>query len=325
MAMRQDDPARSAEVREGVTSLGTEAGPSPPRSFEELAERLRELLPRLSSAQRQLARRVLGNPEDAAFQSVKDRAEAAGVNQSTVVRFAQTIGLPGFPALRRLCEEHLARQAQLVRRFDELATLETTPRDFLRDTVELDRHNLSRTFARLDLGMWNEVVRALSGARAVYVLGLRKSYAPAYLLWYLLQLTRDQVHSVTPGMGTLIDQLRRIGPEDACVALGIHRYAQDTVAAMEMASDAGALTVALTDNAASPLAGLARWTVLIDTASAGVLRSMTAFVAVVQALASAVAAHRGVESREAFAVEEAFLERFHVYVQDAPPGQAGGR
>ena len=288
---------------------GTDAGSSPPLTFDDLAERLRELMPRLPVAHRRLAQRVLRDPEDAAFQSVKDFAEAAGVHQSTVVRFAQAAGLPGFPALRRLCEQHLTRQAQLIRRFDRLTALETTGRDYLRDTAQLDQHNISRTFARLDLEMWEVLVRALTNARAVYVVGLRKSFAPAYLLWYLLQLTRDQVLSVTPGTGTLSDQLRRIGPEDICVAISIHRYAHDTVAALASAHDAGAATVAMTDNPASPLAALARWTLLVDTASTGVLRSMTAFIAVIQALAGAVAAHQGARSRASLAVlavEEAF-------------------
>jgi DNA-binding MurR/RpiR family transcriptional regulator len=296
--------------------------PLPPETFDELAGRLRDQMPGMSAAHQRLAQRVLLDPEDAAFQSVTELAEAAGVNQSTVVRFAQAVGLPGFPALRRLCEQHLTRQAQLVRRFDELAAVDTTGRHYLEHTARLDQTNIKRTFARLDLAVWDEVVRGLSEARTVHVLGLRKSFSPAYLLWYLLQLTRDQVHCLAPGTGTLVDQLRRIGPDDLCVAISIQRYAQDTVAALALAHDAGATTVALTDNLASPLVRLARWTLLVDTAGTGVLRSMTAFTAVVQALAGAVAVQRGAESREALAMEEELLQRFHVYAHEpAPSGQ----
>jgi DNA-binding MurR/RpiR family transcriptional regulator len=303
--------------------MGLDDKSPPPQTFDELAERLRGLMPRLSAAHRQLAQRILSDPEGTAFQSIKDLAELVGVNQSTVVRFAQAAGLPGFPALRRLCEQHLTRQAQLVRRFDQLAELEATSREFLEHTAQLDRHNISRTFARVDMGMWDAIVAKISQARAVHVIGLRKSFAPAYLLWYLLQLTREDVFTVTPATGTLVDQLRRIGPGDVCLAISIHRYAHDTVAALALARDAGATTVALTDNPASPLAGLAYWTLLVDTTGAGVLRSMTAFIAIVQALAGAVAAHRGAKSRDALVIEEELLQRFNVYAQElSPPGQA---
>jgi DNA-binding MurR/RpiR family transcriptional regulator len=303
--------------------MGLDSATSAPQTFDELAERLRELQPRLSAAHKRLARRVLGDPEGTAFQSVRELADAAGVDQSTVVRFAQAVGLPGFPALRSLCAQRLTQQALLVRRFDELAALDSRWGEGIEHAAQLDQHNLRRTFARVDLTAWDEIVRALSGAGTVYVVGLRKSFAPAYLLWYLLQLTRDQVLSVTPGTGTLVDQLRRIGPDDLCVAISIHPYAHDTVAALALAHDAQAGTLALTDTPASPLARLATWTLLVDTASNGVLRSMTGFVSLVQALAGAVAAHRGGKSRDALALEEALLERFHVYARE--PGPSPGR
>jgi DNA-binding MurR/RpiR family transcriptional regulator len=106
----------------------------------------------------------------------------------------------------------------------------------------------------------------------------------------------------------------------------IHPYSSDTVAALELAYDARASTLALTDNPASPLVRLATWSLLVDTASVGVLRSMTAFVALVQALASAFATRQGTSSRDALAVEEALLERFHVYAQEpgSPPGRNAG-
>jgi DNA-binding MurR/RpiR family transcriptional regulator len=303
--------------------MGLDTGSSTPQTFDELAERLRGLQPHLSSAQQRLARRVLGDPEGTAFQSVTELAGAANVDQSTVVRFAQAMGLPGFPALRRLCAQRLTEQALLVHRFDELAALDAGRGELLEHAAQLDQHNISRTFARVDLAVWDEIVRASGEARAVYVVGLRKSFGPAYLLWYLLQLTRDQVQSVTPATGTLVDQLRRIGPDDLCVAISIHPYALDTVAALTLAHEARATTLALTDTPASPLAQLATWTLLVDTTSSGVLRSMTAFVALIQALASAVATHQGARTRGELAVEETLLERFHVYAQE--PGRSPGR
>src|SRR5919198_2680690 len=124
--------------------MGFDGKSPPPQTFDELAERLRELMPRLSAAPRQLAQRILRDPEGTAFQSIKDLAELVGVNQSTVVRFAQAAGLPGFPALRRLCEQHLTRQAQLVRRFDQGTQLEDDSRGFPERPGPLRRDNISR-------------------------------------------------------------------------------------------------------------------------------------------------------------------------------------
>jgi DNA-binding MurR/RpiR family transcriptional regulator len=51
----------------------------------------------------------------------------------------------------------------------------------------------------------------------------------------------------------------------------------------------------------------------LDTTGVSVLRSMTAFVVFVQAMATAVAAARGTEARSSLLVEEELLDTFGVY------------
>ena len=71
--------------------------------------------------------------------------------------------------------------------------------------------------------------------------------------------------------------------------------------------------IALTDNPASPLAQSAKHAFYLDTTGVSVLRSMTAFVVFVQAMATAVAAARGTEARSSLLVEEELLDTFGVY------------
>src|SRR5690606_41660586 len=82
----------------------------PPACLPRLAARIKEPGPHLTPAYRSLARPILEDPEGVAFLSVGDVAERAGVNMSTVSRFAKSLGLSGYPALRQLCEDHLRAQ-----------------------------------------------------------------------------------------------------------------------------------------------------------------------------------------------------------------------
>jgi DNA-binding MurR/RpiR family transcriptional regulator len=287
---------------------------SVPASYDDLVARLHERLPSLSRAHRLLAERVLADPEGVAFMTVSDLASAVEVNESTVVRFASGLGLKGYPGLTRLCREKLRAEAQLLRRFDAVEQQAGDPgASPLALAATYDRANVAATLARVDDATWTAAVGALTAAPRVHVLGLRKLHSAAYLLAHVLGMVRDEVALLGPATGTLVEGLRRVRPGDAFVAFSIHRYLRDTVEGFRWAREVGATTIALTDNAASPLVADADLAFFVDTAGAAVLRSVTGFVALAQALANGVAAARGDEARATLAAEEDLLTRFGVY------------
>jgi DNA-binding MurR/RpiR family transcriptional regulator len=302
-------------------------------TFDDLVALLQERSSRLTPSQRLLAERVMADPEGVAFMTIGELAGAVGVNESTVVRFATSLGLDGYPGLTRLCRQRLRDQAQLLQRFANLERLVAAPatsapgdtdtagdtavdgdaHDPLARVSVLDQANIARTLAKVDRESWAAAVRALAEAPRVHVVGLRKCHSVAFLLAYLLGLLRDDVTLLDSGAGTLVDELRRVRAGDCFVGISIHRYSRDTVRAFRRARQAGAVTVALTDNPTSPLARDAAHVFYVDTSGVAVLRSVTAFVSLAQALANAVATARGTQTREALALEEELLDEFDVY------------
>lgn len=292
----------------------------PPRNYAELRAALQARMPTLAAGQRRIARVLLADPEATAFRSIGETAKVADVHESSLVRFAAALGLSGYPALVRLCREQLAEQAQLVRRFEQAAEL-TGVEALLGSVVEHDRQNIARTFARLDEATWDGAVQMLTDGRQVHVLGLRKCFTVAYLLAYLLRLVRPGVHQLTPSAGMLADDLRDLDAADAFVAISIHRYTADTVRGIAEAKQRGLRTLALTDNPASPLVRHADLTCYVETGGVTVLRSLSAFVSLAQALATGVALRSGTTTRSELQVDEQLLDAFDVYVEDAgdPP------
>lgn len=333
----QDPPGRvsgsSASRKRKRKSDQLDLAPaSSPTTFRELAERLQLTLASLSPGHRLVANEILTDPEGCAFMSISDLATVAGVDQSTVTRFASKIGLPGYPALARLCREHLREQAQTVSRLDRLQELASAdpvppPPDVagsfmpLDSIAGMDRANIVRTFARISKDDWASAVDACATGRSVYVIGLRKCYAIAYLLRYLLGLIREDVHQVSPEAGLFPDSLRRISSEDTCIAVSIHRYTRLTVQGLRFAKQRGATTIALTDNRASPLARYADIVFYVDSSSVSVLRSLTAFTSLAQALVAAVALRRGTQARSALLLEEDVLSQFDVFAAEPHDAQ----
>lgn len=287
-------------------------------SYKELAALLRERFDSLTPNQQRIAQRLLADPEGCAFQTVTELADSVGVNESTVVRFATALGLRGYPEMARLCQQRLREQAQLLERFDALAQSREAD-DPLARTAAFDQANIARTLANVDPDSWRRAVDALAGARTVAVIGRRKSLAAATLLAYLLGLVRDDVRHLGQAPDALPDNLRNLGARDTLVAISIHRYARDTVRALAVARRSGATTIALTDNPSSPLAEHADLCFYAEVAGVSILRSVTAFVSLVQALVAAVATEVGADSRSALRREEELLAEFGVYLADPDP------
>lgn len=284
----------------------------PPSSYAALLRTLQAGLSSWAPGQQRIARLLLDDPQGTAFRSVAETARLAAVHQSSVVRFASTLGLKGYPAIVRLCREHLTDETQLVNRFG-LAQQHSESGDLLAQTLEHEQQNLSKTLSRVDPEAWDATVRQLTDAKQVHVMGLRKCLPVAQLLTYLLRMVRPGVHQVAPVTGSLVDELRDLQPDDVFVAISIQRYTAETVRAFEAAKDRGLRTVALTDAASSPLARIADTTFLIDCEGVTILRSVSAFISIVQALATAVAVRDGKRSRSELLSDEELLRTFDVY------------
>ena len=290
-----------------------------PQTYQDLRVLLHTRMPHLAKGQQRIAELLLTDPEGTAFRTIAVTAELAGVHQSSIVRFAKNLGLKGYPALVRLCREHLSDQAHMVRRFDQ-AQQESASDNLLVKIVEYDQQNLARTFARIDPAQWANIIELVAEAPRVHVIGLRKCLSVAQLLAYLLKLVRPHVHQLAPVTGQLADEIHELEAGDVFIAISIRRYTADTVSAMEAAKHRGLTTIALTDNAVSPLADHADYALFVDCQGVTILRSLTAFIALVQALSTAVALKLGTRSRSELIVDEEMLTDLHVYTDNERKG-----
>ena len=284
----------------------------PINNYPELQAELQARMPSLAPGQQRIAKVLLTDPEGTALRSIAETARAAEVNQSSLVRFAAMLGLKGYPALVRLCREHLSGQANLVSRF-ERARQHSGQESLFSAVLKHEKENLARTYARIDEHDWEMAVCTLAEASSIYVVGLRKCAPAAQLLCYLLRLVRRRVEQIVPAAGMFVDQLRDLEPDGVLVAISIRRYTADTVRALEHAKARGLKTIALTDDPASPLARLADTTFYVETEGVTILRSMTVFTSLAQTLATAVALQLGTRSRDELLVDEKLLQDFHVY------------
>lgn len=252
--------------------------------------------PGLSPQLRRAARYLAAHPDQAAVQSMRTLAAAAGVTPATMVRLAQSLGLDGYPALKRRFVARLvpglppglpyAAKAEALQRAGDAATI--YERSFAAQSANLEATRVANGAAVLEAA-----AAALDGARRVWIAGFRSLYPIAFHAHYVWGFfRRDLFLAASPG-GTLDNNIFGIDRDDALLVMSLTPYARDALRAAEIAADARAAVVALTDGTLSPVARRADHVLVCATDTPSFFHSLTAASAAVETLLAILARNGG--------------------------------
>ena len=242
----------------------------------------------------QVAEFANASPEEIALGPVTRVADLAGVQPSTLVRFAQYLGYTGFSDLQEVFRTRIrgyrpdydARLAALrggaaagtAALFAGTCTAAVNSILDVRDGINADQLDAAAAI--------------LANAETVFLMGQRRAFpAASYLAYMFGQLAVR--HHLSSNMGTMAsDELRLARRTDALLAISFTPYTPTTVDAATAASERGVPVVTITDSPFSPLAGIADvWLEVSETDNAS-FRSVAATFCVAMTLAIATAKRR---------------------------------
>ncbi len=256
----------------------------------DVIESIRTALPRLRPAEVRVAQAILDDPDGALEATVAGLARRAEVSQASVVRFTQTLGFSGLPALRIELAQELSRQALELER-SNIAEGEVNPSDSLADIVAKvafhEARSIERTARDLDLDVLERVAQAIAAGDHVVTFGVGASGLAAADLAQKLQRIGLMCLSSHDTHVQLV-HAALAGPRTVTVAFSFGGRTVEVLRAQQIAGRTGALTVAVTNDPESPVA-LDSALVLRTSAReavmrAGVLASRMAQLAVVDFL-----------------------------------------
>jgi DNA-binding MurR/RpiR family transcriptional regulator len=219
--------------------------------------RIRSLLPGLAKAEQRVAHVVLEDPGGVARRSITEVAESAGTSETTVTRFCKAVGVSGYPELRIALAADTAR-AQA--RSDRDMGGDIDPSDDLAQVVGkvafADARAVEETAEQLDIAALRQVVEAIAGAARVDVYGVGASAFVALDLQQKLHRIGRVCFawSDTHIMLTSAAVLRR---GDVAVGISHTGATTDTVEALRVAREHGAITIAVTNFPRSPITEVA--------------------------------------------------------------------
>jgi DNA-binding MurR/RpiR family transcriptional regulator len=272
------------------------------RSFEQLKGDLSRVYPGLSPQLRSIATYALENPQTMALDTVARLAKGIGVQPSAMVRFAQALGYGGFSDLQSIFRSRLVERSNNhpgMRNYRERIEAfraghdRSGPGGVLGQFVSDGIASLEQLHEHVSPADLAAAVKALAGARSIYVLGHRRSFPVAYYLSYAL--TQLELHAPLLDSigGMLREPARLIGPKDALLVVSFKNYTPEVI---DIAKDCHARrvpVVAITDNALSPLARASRVCFQIEDQSSLPFRMLVAPMCLAQALVVGVGEQLG--------------------------------
>ena len=219
-------------------------------------------------------------------------AADAGVQPATLVRLAQHLGYDGWQSLRLVFVEALRGGPQPYAQRAQRLVRESGSDRMLEIMLQAQHRNLEQTGAANAKAL-AQAAAILAGASTVHVAGFRSSYPIAFGFHYLYRLFRDSVHLVRGDAGTLEMDLRALKPDDAVLMTSFAPYSQEIVRVAEAACRAGSKVIALSDSVAAPIALKADCTLVFSVDSPSFFPSISAGMALVEALVQQLLAQEG--------------------------------
>lgn len=254
--------------------------PLKPNNFSTLTAQIVAEHERLPPQLQKIAQFVVDNPQRVALMTIAEVADAIEVQPSGVIRFSKALGYSGFSEIQRILKEQLgdlipasyharlnaAPDAQ--NELDRVAALAVASLSALPEAAEIAA-----------------AAEALTQARVIHVVGLRRAFGPASYLTYLLAGFEAPVRQFT-ALGDMADaETLLVSPDDALVAISFPSYRPETRSIVATAGASGSEIVAITDSHLSPIARSASHVLLTDQGADAGFRSVVGSVVTVQALA----------------------------------------
>lgn len=288
----------------------------------QLSDHIGQRFEALSPQLREAARHLLEYPDDVALCSMRELSSAAVLPPVTFVRLARALGFASYAELRGVFQSALRKSGEAQRYSMKARDLQhrddsaSAPMTLLKELLGTEIDNLESAFANARPEKLTAAIDLIEKAGRVYALGQRSCYPAAFLFHYVYRLFRSNAMLLENHGGTAIDQLRHIGPDDLLVVISVAPYTTDVVHTALRARDQGARLLAITDDPLSPIARCADQALLASAATPSFFHSMTAVVAMVQAVLALLVMRGGDAALAEIETAERQLARYQAYWPD---------
>ena len=199
----------------------------------------------LTYSQRKVANYVQEKYEDVAFETLEKLAAKAGVSTTTVIRFSRALGYSGYSEMQEDIKKEIQTKGSLPDRLERAAAV--SDNDLLSDTLL----GLAMMAGNILIGLLSdriEPIRLISGAKNIYVLGMRSSFSLAHYMVSRLGEIKKNVHFVQLTGLIYPEEIVSADVGDVCIAYIFPRYSKTGINILAWMRSRGVKIVLITSN-----------------------------------------------------------------------------
>jgi DNA-binding MurR/RpiR family transcriptional regulator len=254
-----------------------------------LSAEIRQRFDEFSRSQKDVGQYIVDHLDEAAFHTAEELARRANTSSSTVVRFAQALGFEGFPELQASAREEYRRQhsgeADPAALTQPLFPIDQTE---FEAALAADHVNVVETAGKIDRDEVAAAIERISRAERILLCGTDQMAFFASYLRHLLMLLDLRAEVVASPSQEGLARLGRIDERTLVIGFSAGRPHPLVVRAMKLARHRRADTIAICDATLSEVSKLGDQRLYYSSNSPAYVRSHTALLGLIQALAYGV-------------------------------------
>ncbi|MDO4513721.1 MAG: MurR/RpiR family transcriptional regulator [Lachnospiraceae bacterium] len=282
----------------------------------DIISRINEKYPRMSKSQRAIAAFIEEHYDQAVFMTAAKIGQALGISESTVVRFAASLGYSGYPEFQKELEEWVKDKINSVQKMG-VKYAGRTQSEILNSVLSSDIEKIQDTLLTLDPVAFDMAVSIILEAENVYIIGLRSCEPLADFLHFYLNMIRGNVNLIkTTSVTEIFEQMIRIGDRDVIIGISFPRYSMRTLKAMEFANDRNAKVITITDSVHSPMNLYSSCNLCARSDMVSIVDSLVAPLSVINALVVALCMRSPDRAKESLQLLEDAWNNYQVYLND---------
>jgi len=260
-----------------------------PHGHQALSAYIRARFDEFSRSQKDVAQYIVDHLDEAAFQTAEELARRASTSSSTVVRFSQALGFEGFPELQQAARDEYRRRPSVAGEAPAVAApLFSLDHTEFEAALAADHVNVEDTAHKLSRSNVEAAIDAIVSAEKVLIAGTDQMAFFASYLRHLLMLLDLRAEIVASPSQEALGRLSRIDERTLVIGLSAGRPHPLITRTMKLARHRKAPTLAITDATLSEVARLARIRLYYSSNTPAFVRSHTALLSLIQALAYGV-------------------------------------
>jgi len=282
----------------------------------DLLNRINHNYSSMSKGQKLLATYITDNYDKAVFLTAARMGEIVGVSESTVVRFAMSLGYKGYPEFQKALEELVRNKLNSVQRM-EVTYGRISQSKILETVLQSDADKLKTTLEKIDHNAFELAVDTILSAKNIYIVGIRSCAPLASFLSFYLTLMFDNVRLLhTNSSSEIFEQMVRIDEDDVIIGISFPRYSMRTLKALEFANNRSAKVITITDSIHSPMNLYSSCNLIADSDMASIVDSLVAPLSVINALIVALCMKKQKEVAKTLTTLEEIWDEYQVYEND---------